>query len=100
MLLVVVWRWRSKLSLRDVAEMWLTRGFTFTHAAVRNWEARFALLLRQDGESVKGSLRSEPHKNVDVSKIAKSFGGGGHKLASGFKIEGKLSKEGDSWVVK
>lgn len=63
-------------------------------------QARFALLLRQDGDVVKGSLRSEPHKKVDVSNIAKSFGGGGHKLASGFKINGKLVKEGDNWRIK
>ena len=63
-------------------------------------QARFALLLRQDGDTVKGSLRSEPSKKVDVSKIAKSFGGGGHKLASGFKIDGKLVREGDNWAIK
>ena len=27
--------------------MFLTRGFTFTHEAVRNWEARFAPLLTE-----------------------------------------------------
>lgn len=63
-------------------------------------QAKFALLLRQDGDTVKGSLRSEPQKGVDVSKIAKSFGGGGHKLASGFKIKGKLIKSGDAWEIK
>jgi phosphoesterase RecJ-like protein len=63
-------------------------------------QSKFALLLRQDGEVVKGSLRSEPNKKVDVSKIAKSFGGGGHKLASGFKIKGKLVKDGDVWRIK
>ncbi|MBA3947069.1 MAG: IS6 family transposase [Herpetosiphonaceae bacterium] len=44
-LLVVVWRLRYKLSLRDLAEMFLERGFEFTHEAVREWEARFAPLL-------------------------------------------------------
>jgi transposase-like protein len=44
-LLVVVWRLRYKLSLRDLAEMFLVRGFTFTHEAVREWEERFAPLL-------------------------------------------------------
>ena len=44
-LLVVLWRLRYKLSLRDVAEMFLVRGFVFTHEAVRDWEARFAPLL-------------------------------------------------------
>ena len=46
-LLVVVWRLRYKLSLRDLAKMFLTRGFTLTHEAVRNWEARFAPLLAE-----------------------------------------------------
>ncbi len=44
-LLVVLWRLRYKLSLRDLAEMVLERGFVFTHEAARDWEARFAPLL-------------------------------------------------------
>ncbi len=44
-LLVVLWRLRYKLSLRDLAEMFLERGFVFSHEAVREWEARFAPLL-------------------------------------------------------
>jgi putative transposase len=44
-LLVILWRLRYKLSLRDLAEMFLQRGFVFTHEAVREWEARFAPLL-------------------------------------------------------
>ncbi len=44
-LLVVLWRLRYKLRLRDLAEMFLERGFVFTHEAVRDWEARFAPLL-------------------------------------------------------
>ncbi len=44
-LLVVLWRLRYKLSLRDLAEMFLERGFVFTHEAVREWEARFAPLV-------------------------------------------------------
>jgi hypothetical protein len=35
-LLVVLWRLRYKLSLRDLAEMCLERGFVFTHEAVRD----------------------------------------------------------------
>ncbi len=46
-LLVVLWRLRYKLSLRDLAEMFVTRGFTFTHETVREWEARFAPLLTE-----------------------------------------------------
>jgi len=44
-LLVVLWRLRYKLSLRDVAEMFLVRGFVFTHETVRDWEERFAPLI-------------------------------------------------------
>jgi len=46
-LLVVLWRLRYKLSLRNLAEMFLTRGFTFTHETVREWEERFAPLLTE-----------------------------------------------------
>src|SRR6266567_679239 len=46
-LLVVLWRLRYKLSLRDLAEMFLVRGFEFTHEAVRDWEARFAPLVTE-----------------------------------------------------
>ena len=45
MLQVVLWRLRYKLSFRDLAEMFLERGFSFTYEAVREWEARFAPLL-------------------------------------------------------
>jgi transposase-like protein len=43
--LVVFWRFRYKLSLRDLAEMFLQRGIGFTHEAVRDWEAKLASLL-------------------------------------------------------
>ncbi|HET8843255.1 MAG TPA: IS6 family transposase, partial [Ktedonobacteraceae bacterium] len=44
-LLAVLWRLRYKLSYRDIAEMFFTRGFVFTHETVRDWEARFAPLI-------------------------------------------------------
>jgi putative transposase len=46
-LLVVLWRLRYKLSLRDLAEMFIERGFDFTHEAVTEWEARFAPLITE-----------------------------------------------------
>ncbi len=45
MLLVVLWRLRYKLRLRDLAELFLARGFVCSHEAVRDWEGRFAPLL-------------------------------------------------------
>jgi phosphoesterase RecJ-like protein len=58
-------------------------------------DAKLALFLRQDGEIIKGSLRSGDRapKNVDVSKIAQLFGGGGHKQAAGFSVAGKLVRD-------
>ena len=44
-LLVVLWRLRYKPRLCDLAEMFLARGFVFSHEAVREWETRFAPLL-------------------------------------------------------
>jgi putative transposase len=46
-LLSVIWRLRYKLSLRDIAEMFSERGFTFTHEAIWDWEAQFAPLLTE-----------------------------------------------------
>ena len=40
-------RLRYKLSLRNLAEMFLLRGFEFTREAVRDWEERFAPLLTE-----------------------------------------------------
>lgn len=54
---------------------------------------RFSLVLvEKEDNRLKGSLRSEWYKNVDVSEIARNFRGGGHRLASGFEITGKLVK--------
>ncbi len=44
-LMVVVWRLRYKLSLRDLVEMFAVRGYNFSHETVRDWEARFGPLL-------------------------------------------------------
>jgi putative transposase len=38
--LVVFWRLRYKLSLRDLPEMFLIRGIEFSYEAVRDWEAK------------------------------------------------------------
>jgi putative transposase len=43
--LVVFWRLRYKLSLRDLPEMFLIRGIEFTYEAVRDWEAKLTPAL-------------------------------------------------------
>jgi putative transposase len=45
--LVALWRFRYQLSLRDLAEMFLQRGFIVTHEALREWESKLAPLLSQ-----------------------------------------------------
>ncbi|MBU0732486.1 bifunctional oligoribonuclease/PAP phosphatase NrnA [Patescibacteria group bacterium] len=52
---------------------------------------------REDGK-VKGSLRTT-NGLIDVSKLAKILGGGGHKKASGFTIDGKLKEGPDGWEI-
>jgi phosphoesterase RecJ-like protein len=64
-------------------------------------DTKFSLILTERNKNkIKASLRSEPYKKIDVSKIAQSFKGGGHKLASGFEIEGRLHQTKDGWEIK
>jgi putative transposase len=66
--LVVVWRLRYKQSLRDLAEMFLERGFVFTHETVRDWEARFApLLIDQVRQHRRG--KAGRHWHVDETYV-------------------------------
>jgi len=47
----------------------------------------FAAVYSIDGECIKFSLRSvSKDQGIDVSEIAKLFGGGGHKNAAGFSV--------------
>ncbi len=60
---------------------------------------RVVLLLSElsDG-TIKGSLRSN-NSRVNVAKIAKVFGGGGHERASGFVFPGTLKVDKKQWNV-
>ena len=46
--LVALWRLRYKLSLRDLAGMFLIRGIVFSYEAVRDWEAKLTPALAED----------------------------------------------------
>lgn len=59
-MLVVLWRLRYKLSVRDVVEMFMVRGYSFRHETVRDWAARFASLL-QCNCAPGGAVRLENH---------------------------------------
>jgi putative transposase len=58
--LVVLWRLRYKLSLRDLAEMFLTRGIVFSHEAARHWEAKLTPALAEE-------LRRRRHRHIGRS---------------------------------
>ncbi len=62
-------------------------------------ETKISLVLKetQDG-MVKGSLRTT-HNDVDVSAIAATFGGGGHKKAAGFAVRGRLVEHDGEWNI-
>jgi putative transposase len=45
--MAVLWRLRYKLSLRDVAEILVQRGFDVIHETIRAWEFRFAPLVAE-----------------------------------------------------
>ena len=63
-------------------------------------EAKFTLLFKEEkGGIIKGSLRTT-RDDVDVSKIAAYFGGGGHKKAAGFSVKGKLVKIPSGWKIE
>ncbi len=45
---------------------------------------------QNEGENYRVSMRSKG--DIDISSIAKQFGGGGHKLASGAVVEAPLAE--------
>ena len=56
------------------------------------------VLQELSDNEIKGSLRAT-QSNLDVSKLARILGGGGHIKAAGFRINGKLTKEGKRWKI-
>jgi transposase-like protein len=71
--LVVLWRLRYRLTLRDLSEMFLVRGIVFSYEAVREWEAKLAPLLadelrrRRHGED--GTRRRKWHVDETYLKV-------------------------------
>ncbi|MEX2144993.1 MAG: bifunctional oligoribonuclease/PAP phosphatase NrnA [Candidatus Spechtbacterales bacterium] len=63
-------------------------------------ETKFSIFaIEYESGKIKGSLRSDKFKEVDVSKIAKLLGGGGHKYAAGFDIEASGMTEGREKIL-
>ena len=63
-------------------------------------EAEASLLICETNNGkIKGSLRTESDK-IDLAALAKILGGGGHKKAAGFLLDGKIVKNRDGWEIK
>src|ERR1700735_1072541 len=68
--LVVLWRLRYKLALRDLPEMFLIRGMVFSHEAVRDWETKLTPALaetlrrRRRGEAARSWYTDETYIKV------------------------------------
>jgi phosphoesterase RecJ-like protein len=92
----------SVLTEKDMEECSATTEDIAQVASILNTVpgTKFSLILSERGDGlVKGSLRSEEYKGVDVSKIAAQFGGGGHKLASGFEVKGRIQETERGWEI-
>jgi transposase-like protein len=69
--LVVLWRLRYRLTLRDLSEMFLQRGIVFSYEAVREWEAKLAPVLADELRQRRhgtGGARSR-HWHVDETYL-------------------------------
>jgi bifunctional oligoribonuclease and PAP phosphatase NrnA len=93
----------SVLTRDDIKEFGATTEDIAQVATILNTVpgTKFSLVLseRDDG-IIKGSLRSEKYKGVNVSTLAAQFGGGGHELASGFEIKGKIVETENGWKIE
>ncbi len=56
------------------------------------------VFLREEKGIIKGSLRTA-HPKINVSKLARELGGGGHAKASGFTIKGSLLQTDKGWRI-
>ncbi len=61
-------------------------------------DCRVALLVSETDGQIRGSLRSN-NSRVDVAKIARVLGGGGHPKAAGFSLKGKLKVDKMGWKI-
>ena len=92
----------SVITHRDLAECNATRDDLAGVVNMLNTlpGIRFALLLTEfEPGKIKGSLRSEPHKGMNVSQFAQQLGGGGHRLASGFEVAGSIVEQEGKWRI-
>ncbi len=69
-------------------------NFIAAHCAVPT-----VMVVREQADgTLKGSIRTTA-EDIDVAAMAASFGGGGHRKASGFMLCGKLQEQADGSVA-
>ncbi len=89
------------LTIKDFRELGIdddsSEGISNFLNNVENAKAIIVFREKSDG-TIKASLRTTK-PNVDVSNIAKFFGGGGHKKAAGFTIKGTLQETANGWKI-
>lgn len=86
----VIW---STISLEEAEEVGAEQGdlVGIIDQLRTLWESEVAVFFREEKPKlIKANFRSKGQ--VNVSKIAKKFGGGGHPQASGVVIEGELEE--------
>ncbi|MBI5134776.1 DHH family phosphoesterase [Candidatus Uhrbacteria bacterium] len=77
-----------------------TEGIANFLNSLSHEQAHATLVLKQlPGDRIKGSLRTT-REDIDVSAFAKLLGGGGHKKAAGFTIDGQLVQEDGQWRIR
>lgn len=62
-------------------------------------KANIIMVLKEVPGGIRGSLRSNS-LDVDISKIAESYGGGGHRRAAGFFYEGNIIEDVNEWRIE
>lgn len=62
-------------------------------------ESQYALMISEEKSGqIRGSLRTT-RNDVNLSELAQTLGGGGHKKASGFSLEGNISEQ-PYWIIQ
>jgi len=92
----------SIITQQDLIETEATEAeiFGLVNLLNTNAESRLTMLLYEsvDGK-IKGSLRTEG-SDLNMSKFAARLGGGGHRKAAGFTVEGRIEFIGNHWSIK
>jgi len=84
--LVVLWRLRSRLALRDLPEIFAVRGIVFSHEMVRDWEAKLTPVLAEDRVAKWSTLKSWG------TRLAKRIGARKATVAVARKLAGILHR--------